>query len=423
MKHILKTLLFLVGGILGGYLLLVVVFCLPTGRMHNNVIESAPAFNGDYKILISDNITTKTDDFTDALMLLTAENSSDRNPFTGSIYAYSLTHKELEPNLVITNIDNPENISSQYSRYWHGYLLFLKPLLLLFNYNQILLIVSFVVLALIVGVVYLLQKKKMSKYIIPYVATVALMSPMTISLSIQYVSVFAIFNLAMILILIFFDKILKTKNFFYVFLAVGMLTCYFDLLTYPIVTLGLPLSIWLLMVNRKKALSLGKNLGQVVLSSLAWAIGYFGIWVGKWALGSIITGKNLFGSAMEAAGSRTSSSAGLEEISRTFPITEAFDKVFTEPVCLILIVVVIVILIMAMMKKVKFSKEKALANLWLFAIAVIPLIWYMVFANHSAWHLFFTYRTLSVLIFAIGCYLVSVLESPQKINKRKEKDG
>ena len=246
-----------------------------------------------------------------------------------------------------------------------------------------------------------------------------LMFPVAISLSLQFITVFAIFNLAIMFILLFFDKISKSKNFFYVFLMIGMLTCYFDLLTYPIVTLGIPLLIWLLMMNKDKILSFGQNFKQIVLGTVGWCIGYFGIWVGKLLLGSIITGNNLFNTAIGAANTRTSGTVFSEELSRTFPITEAFSKIFTEPVCLLMVILIVVVLSLIILKKIKINKQKTKDNLWMFILALIPLIWYIVLANHSASHVFFTYRTLSVLIFAIGCYVVSVMEKP-KITKRRK---
>ncbi len=423
MRQILKTLLFLFGGIIGGYLLLVLVFCLPLGRINNNVLESATSFSGEYTLLVKDNITTKTDDYTDALMLLAAKDGTDRNPFTSSIYIYHLDGSNVgdeRPDVVITNMDNPEYESSSYNRYWHGYLLFLKPLLMFFNYQQIQVLISFAVLALIVLVIYLLQKKDLSKYIILYTMTVALMFPATMMLSMQYFAMFAIFNLAIAVILLFFDKILKTKNFFYLFLVIGMLACYFDLLTYPVVTLGIPLLIWLILLNKEKALSLKKNIGQIVLGSAAWGIGYFGIWFGKWALGSVITGKNLISSALGQAKYRSSSTTALEEISRFDPISKVFENIFTSPVVFVLVLLVILILTLLIMKKIKFNKQKAKNNLWMFIIALIPLVWYMALANHSLWHMFFTYRTMMVLVFAIGCYIISILEKPEKLKKRKQ---
>ena len=416
MRKVLNCLLYLVGGVIAGYLLLVLCFCLPNGRIHNNVIESGKSFNGEYKTLIRNNIATKTDDYTDALMLLTAENNDDKNPLTASIYAYHTVRSGDYPNKTITDLENSNNEAEQYSRYWHGYLFFLKPLLLFFNYDQILVVNAFVVLALIIGVVYLLQKRRLSKYIIPYTIAIGLMFPVAISLSMQYFTVFAVFNVAVILELLFFEKIQRTHNFFYWFLLIGMVVCYFDLLTYPLVSLGIPLLIWLLMENYKKVLSLKKNLGRIVLGALAWGIGYFGIWVGKWVLGSIVTGENLFASAMDAAEHRTMSAIdSSEQISRTFPITEAFGKIFTMPVCFVLILVLVVGIVLIIKRRIQINRKKALANLWMLAIALLPLVWYMVLANHSAWHMFFTYRTMCILVFAIGCYLISLLEKTKCI--------
>ncbi len=424
MKQILKTLLILLGGIVGGYLLLVLVFCLPLGRISNNVLESATSFNGEYTVLVKDNITTKTDDYTDALMLLTAKDNTDRNPFTAAIYANSLNGGDIgdDPDVVITNMENPEYKSDSYDRYWHGYLIFLKPLLMVFNYQEIQILISFAVLVLIVAVIYLLQKKDLSKYIIPYTIMVALMFPATIMLSMQYFAMFAIFNLAIAVILLFFDKILKTKNFFYLFLVIGMLTCYFDLLTYPSITLGIPLIIWLILLNKEKTLTFKKNVGQIVLGSVAWGIGYFGIWFGKWALGSVITGKNLISSALGQAKYRSSSATELEEFSRFDPITKAFETIFTNPIIFVLILLMILILVLLITKKIKFNKQKAKENLWMLIIALIPLAWYIALANHSLWHMFFTYRTMMTLFFAVGCYIIGILEKPEKFKKRK-KDG
>ena len=212
MKQTLRTILFLVDGVVVGYLLLVLVFCLPLGRMHNNVLKSANSFNGEYSVLVYDNLATRTDDWTDALMLMTAENGEDGNPFTGSIYAYHTAREGIFPHALIKDLENPENQQVQYSRYWHGYLLLLKPLLMFFTYGQIQVLISFAVLALITAVIYMLQKRGLSKYIIPYSVTVAVLSPVAILVSMQFFAVFAIFNLAILYILWRYKKMLKKKE-------------------------------------------------------------------------------------------------------------------------------------------------------------------------------------------------------------------
>ena len=415
-----KSLLFLVGGTLAGYLLLVVVFCLPLGRIHNNTLKSAASFDGEYSVLVKDTIATRTDDFTDALMILSAENGYDRNPFTGSIFVYHASRSKVYPHALISDLENPENNNAQYSRYWHGYLLFLKPLLMIFTYNQIQILISFAVIALIIGVIFMLKKKGFDKYIIPYSVTMALIYPVAILISMQFFAVFAIFNLAILFILWQYEKILKNKWAFYMFLVIGMATCYFDFLTYPIATLGIPLIMWLIVVNREKAMTVGKNILQIIINSIGWAVGYFGIWIGKWAWGSLITGENLFKSAMSAAESRSSASAFSEEISRLSPIREAFKTMFTGPVWLIFVLAIIIVVVLLIIRKLKINREKIVKNIWMFIIAVIPLAWYVVFANHSISHTFFTFRSLSVFVFAVMCYVCSVIEKPKAVKKRKK---
>ena len=422
MKTISKVLLLLFGGIIVGYLLLVMVFCLPLGRVKNNVVRSASSFGDGYHILVDGFITTKTDDYTDALMLLTAENGADRNPFTAPIYAYHAAQDKKEPYDVINDLGNPLNKQQAYSRYWHGYLLLLKPLLLLFSYSQIQIIISVAVVMLIAGVFFLLQKRKMDKYIIPYVLMVAVIFPAVVSWSMQYFAVFAICNIAIMAELIFHEKIKQSKNYILFFLIIGMVTCYFDLLTYPVVTLGVPLLVWLLFCNGNEPMKKIDNIKHLIVGGLMWCLGYFGVWAGKWILGSIITGENLFNTALKAAEARTSSATEIEDISRTAAIEEAFKNVFTESFWFVLFVLILVIGIFLLIKKIRINRRKAIDNLWILLVSIIPIVWYLVMANHSYWHMFFTYRTLSVFIFAIGCYIASLIEIHQK-KKMRDNNG
>ena len=67
------------------------------------------------------------------------------------------------------------------------------------------------------------------------------------------------------------------------FLVTGICTSYFDFLTYPIVTLGLPLCVWLLLIPYHN-----KCIWQLVENAVFWAIGYLGMWAEKWILSSVV---------------------------------------------------------------------------------------------------------------------------------------
>ena len=66
------------------------------------------------------------------------------------------------------------------------------------------------------------------------------------------------------------DKI-KAERMYLLFLALGIATSYFDFLTYPFVTLGVPLAL-MLVYNSK--LRFPKQLFYTIQYSVLWCVGY-----------------------------------------------------------------------------------------------------------------------------------------------------
>lgn len=122
-----------------GFLLLLAVYGLPTAPMEKNLAESAELFlrEGSYPVTDILGTDSRLDNYTDALMLLTAAYPGDESLTDRALKAYRYTTAANEdPTLVITAhyIDGKEVEPVSYERYWHGYLIMLKPLLLLFDY-------------------------------------------------------------------------------------------------------------------------------------------------------------------------------------------------------------------------------------------------------------------------------------------------
>ena len=72
-------------------------------------------------------------------------------------------------------------------------------------------------------------------------------SPEVIGLSMQYAPIFFIMLISVFILLKFKDKLLENNNLIYYFLIIGMATSFFDLLTYPLITLRTPLIFYLLL--------------------------------------------------------------------------------------------------------------------------------------------------------------------------------
>ena len=91
-----------------------------------------------------------------------------------------------------------------YARYWHGYLVFLKPLFLFMNLAEIYHLVAILMLALFVANTYLYYKK-LGNYWIAYVVMIFMMNLIRMVQSFQLLSVFAIMQLTLFMVL-YFDK-------------------------------------------------------------------------------------------------------------------------------------------------------------------------------------------------------------------------
>lgn len=65
----------------------------------------------------------------------------------------------------------------------------------------------------------------------------------------------------------------------------GISTAYFDFLTYPLVTFGIPM-IFCILINEKNTC---ENWKEMPIMGIHWGIGYLGMWAEKWLIGTVIT--------------------------------------------------------------------------------------------------------------------------------------
>ena len=187
-----------------GYILLVAVYCIPTSKMEVQMKESCDVFGkeGSYISMMS-SPNSKLDNFTDALMLLTAS-----HPNTGNVWKDAVCASRLEKGgantkntlLYVFKDDGTDTYSISYARYWHGYLVFLKPLLLFFNYGQIRSLLMFLQLGLFLLVIVQMAEKN-KKMVFPTFLVWIFLNPVANMLSLQFNSVITVMFCAMLFIL------------------------------------------------------------------------------------------------------------------------------------------------------------------------------------------------------------------------------
>ena len=188
------------------------------------------------------------------------------------------------------------------------------------------------------------------------------------------------------------------------FLALGIATSYFDFLTYPFVTLGVPLAL-MLVYNSK--LRFPKQLFYTIQYSVLWCIGYWGMWASKWILGTLLTEENMIARAIISIKYRGSSQVGSKTVSILEVLLENLFVYLKWPTVLLIGISGIYLLVKAI--KIKGISPKALMPcITYMIICLYPIVWYMISKNHSYEHTFMTYRELAITTFAGLCMLAEL---------------
>lgn len=391
--------------ILVGVLLLVAVFNLPTEKIYNNVSTSVATFNkeGTYPVLTSW-CTSQLDNYSDALMFEAAiynGNESTLNKAMMVYHVYYPNKNQAEALIAYYSGDQAYTYMS-YARYWHGYLLLIKPLLTFMTYSTIRVLNLVVQTLLSFLLLFILWKKNMVGYIIPYVLTLLLLMPLATAFSLQFSAVFYLTTIGSIVLLLNNENWVSSNRFLFFFLMLGILTSYFDFLTYPLVTFGVPMTFYLCL---SKETSLIRNIGDIIKYLWAWGFGYVGMWAGKWLVGSLLTGQNLIADAITQMSVRTSmSNADISTFSYYDVIYNNIESFSKNPTIYAVFGFLIVLMIIVLIRRrfIPFLKYFIIFGI----IAMLPFIWYVGASNHSYIHHFFTHKELVITAFAAMCMLV-----------------
>ena len=295
-----------------------------------------------------------------------------------------------------------------YPRYWNGYLLTLRPVMTQFTYHQIRYISMFLLLTAFCFCFSGIHQKTNAVTAVGFAISMIACFLVFIGESLQYFSVFMILFVTLLLILYvpFFQRPVNSALLLF---AAGMVTNFFDMLTAPLLTLGIPLVLLLSLRQDSSPRSFLERIMLIFTHSLSWGLGYALCWISKWAIGTLSTGLNIFEDAMKTAKFRVEGSEAIP-LDRALMFRLNFETYFFakghKPSVLVLILIVILVILLIRRHKPDW-KETVFANL---LVAVFPYVWFFVFANHSQLHYFYTYRIQAITLFAVFAALGSGTE-------------
>lgn len=411
-KRMVVGILVLIGSIIVGTVLLTLVYMLPTSVMERNVRSSIDIFYTEsvYPMQIQGYKSTQLDNETDAVMLLGAIYDGGEKSF-------------LEQAMRVERIDFSENHSlcvdlikyawenqipdgtQAYTRYWHGYMVWLKPLLTFFDYADIRMFNMIFQIILLFALMVNLIEKGLKKYLLPLAMALVVVNPVATAMSMQFSSVYYMVLISMILILRFHEKLeLKKHRYPYFFFMLGIITVFFDFLTYPMAALCMPLILLMVLDNGNWK----EKIAKCIILGICFGLGYIGMWAGKWLISSIILQEDVMSTVI---GQFTLHSGETEingeKITKIGAVLRNINVILKWPYVITIGIIGIYCCMKAQWKNIL---KKLPDTIPFVCIVLVPLAWLYITSSHASWCYWYTYRGLMATIFGIFCILVKLAE-------------
>ena len=363
---------------------LTLVYCIPREAMLLNATESAVVIGqeGKYPNWFFGSPVAFFDNYSDARMLNMAVHTGD-NPFYGAMSTdYEVIEGSEDTEFaqfhdLVAAVEGNSTGTESYGRMWHGYLVWLKPLLVFFNLHEIRSIIYFLSFFLYLVTILVLNKKAGFKVAFPFICgtllsyTVITTINMMFSIDINYMI------LGVLAVAVLYGTKFYEKYEYLLFWLIGTLMAFSGTFMFLLITLCMPLLVSL-QLHYKSGKS-AKDLWYITFrNSVFYVVSYAITLILKWVLAAIIVGSS-------DGGSVSTGWIGLPDsivayLYRLFTIVTGFLTPISATLVLIGIILVSILVLI-----IKFhSQEAGVLKLLPFVfIACYPAFWTLVIFKHS----------------------------------------
>ena len=435
---------------------LVCVSCIPIRLIQKNAEKSAKCLlqrNTHFYNLIGEDSkwselrsgdSTKVDQIADAKLLSIAYYIDPEKPLETVLWSGYYdgtkdgTYRSMNESFA-ASVANQLPANSQYLRYWHGSLIFVRPLLLVFSLKEMKVLHGVVILSLLLSLLYMLMKSGYVKEAVSVMISMFFINLWIVPQSLEYTWMFMLMLAASIVAvrISLSMKATGTDRFdqlYILFFLTGMFAAYLDFFTTETITVLIPLllSLRILDLNKNDVIvSTGdadtreckpvKQLYTVqvwsewafsIKACVLWAIGYVLTWAAKWVLASLVLNINALkyvrGNFWIHLGVRDDVPAAqqrMEAIHRNLAMLLPFGYRRAGILTIAIIACAFIVLLMwsCKFRTVKHIRWKRIV-LYI-GLGSIVYVRYAVLRHHSWYHYFFTYRAQAAVILAV-CFAV-----------------
>ncbi|MBQ6068003.1 MAG: hypothetical protein IJK84_00730 [Bacteroidales bacterium] len=395
--------------LVAAYLLLgLLAWCVPDAPVHRHVEQTINScdLQDDYtKAIVRDKCFEldpyTMDNFTDALIINQVVNLRSEG-----LKGILLLPRHDEGVVQCHNLrqlmaGSEQGVTTHYARYWHGTTFVARLLLALTSYSNIRFFLYFLSSSLLLWCLLRLWKRVGKVAAVVLAFSLLSVNLFVMQFSLQFVPVLII-TLGGILWLTYHPS----SDGELLFLVLGSLTVFFDLITVPTVALGLPLVIWVAMHPDHRPWC---GLCTLLKLGLWWVAGYLLTWMAKWGITTLFTGENVFADAYGQ--SRWWTDGGSSYIMQA--LSSNLALLHYKYVVLALFA----LLAMAVISPRGRGWKQAVQYL---PLALIPFVYYVVMAHPAFNHAWFNYRALLTAVAALLMAAAAMVDWPNLLSKSQE---
>lgn len=402
-------------GVMGiGYLLLVLVCIIPNGWILDNVDNSAYTLvrQGNYPSGYVDGWFL--DNYTDADCISITYNKNSENPFYNALNAFQYGGGNTKGLWSTVCGDTAE--MGDHSYLWHGYRIWLKPLLMKYNITAIrTLCYGVIIFLMVILCIALVIKTNNMLAFIPFLISFTFFNFQMESISLLFFNDIFVALSGCMAVVYLEGKEKKKKYYKEIFAGIGAIVAFTSMLIMPVLTIGFPIVVWIVIEKRCPTWK-EKALG-VLKYSICWFVGYAATMLTKIVISSIIFKKN---GGIGQVLAYTGSTKKYTIIGRIYCVYETFKNVVgkSEIQRDLLAISIILILIYGIIRNRKELKKLYDCIPYLI-VALYPCIWVFICSGHAGhgW----TYFNCSISMYAFFAISFSLCGFEKRIPDEEEK--
>ncbi len=311
-------------------------------------------------------------------------------------------------------LDGKIHHSVNYGRYWHGYLILYRPLLLIFNVLQIRTFTLYIFVLLFAYFLYLLKKRFSTSVMVIYGMSLICSGYFSASYSLESTPIYLVMMISSI---IYLKRLDKMKNMGLYIFAFGCIANYVDYLTVPLITLAVPCSLYLLkMIEQEEDWKTCVKF--LIKCSILWVTGYALTWFTKWLLYDIFIndGKSMIKIGFTQSFYRTT------RVNAEVGTEKSYINAIINIIGKVSFYTIITAGIIMWINKFKINvKEINKSTVVFIIISLYSIIWYVVLANHTLLHGYFTYRQSLLFMLGILLFVNQLFVNSDNKKKRSKK--